>query len=310
MHTLITATFVTILVGLFAVALGAVFGRIHPLIDLFGQFVFPAIVTAAALALIALLIGRHAIAIGAIAALALNLAIAWPWLKEPNAADAAGPRFKLLLFNVFYYNPRLDLTVNMVRRANADVVVLLEMIPRLRPQLAALDAEYPYRLECWQQPRCDALIYSRFPLTDISPALPPAKTRRSLASVTIDIAGRKLTLFAAHLILPFPFTRFDVQPAQAADLATSLAAVSGPRLLVGDFNAATWAASVAKPSEAAGFKILTGAGGTWPTFLPRHMGIPIDHVLASPGLVLASRKLLTVYGSDHRAVLSEIAFKD
>ena len=128
--------------------------------------------------------------------------------------------------------------------------------------------------------------------------------------MTVDIEGRPLSLFAAHLILPFPFTAFDVQPAQADDVSTAAASVSGPRLLVGDFNAATWSAIVAKPRERAGLTALTGYGGTWPTFLPRHASIPIDHVLASPELVPVSRKLLTAYGSDHRAVLAEIAFKD
>ena len=117
-----------------------------------------------------------------------------------------------------------------------------------------------------------------------------------------------MTLFAAHLILPFPFTRYDVQPAQADDVANTVAGVSGPRLLVGDFNAATWGAIVARPRERAGMNVLTGPGGSWPTFLPRQMGIPIDHVMASPELALLSRRLLTVTGSDHRAVLTEIAF--
>ncbi len=310
MHSLINAACSIVLAGLLLVAFGALFGRLHPLIDLFGQFLLPAIVAAAALTLLALLTGRHITAIVAVAALLANLAIAWPWLQDPAPIQANGPRFKLLVFNVFVYNPRLDLAVKLMREANADIVVLLEVIPRIRPGLSALDKEYPYRLECWQGPRCDALILSRFPLSDISATLPPAHTRRSLASVTVDVEGRPLSLFAAHLILPFPFTPFDVQPAQADDVATAVGSVSGPRLLVGDFNAATWGAGVAVPRVRAGLSVLTGSGGSWPTFLPRHAGIPIDHVLASSELVLASRKLLTAYGSDHRALLAEIAFKD
>jgi endonuclease/exonuclease/phosphatase (EEP) superfamily protein YafD len=243
-------------------------------------------------------------------ALIANAAIAWPWAQEPKPQEAHGPHFKLLLFNVFVYNPRFDLAANLVRKSNADVVVLLEIVPRVRKQLDALAAEYPYRLECWQQPRCDALILSRFPLTDISTALPPAHTRRSLASASVAVEGRTLNLFAAHLILPFPFTRLSVQPEQADDLANAVTNVAGPKLLVGDFNAATWGASVTKPRERADLQILTGAGGSWPTFLPRQAGIPIDHVLASRDLILVSRKLMTAYGSDHRAVLAEVAFKE
>jgi endonuclease/exonuclease/phosphatase (EEP) superfamily protein YafD len=309
MHTLISTAFNAALLGLFLVAFGAVFGRVHPLIDLFGQFVLPAIVGAAALAVLTALTGRYMTMTLAVAALLANLAVASPWITSPTPVETSGPRFKLLMLNVYYNNPRLDLAEQLIRSTNADVVVLLEMIPRLRPAFDKIAAAYPHRLECWQGPRCDALILSRFPLTDISSKLPPAKTRRSLASATVEIEGRSLTLFAAHLILPFPFTRFATQPAQADDLAASVASVSGPRLLVGDFNAATWSASVAKQRDS-GLTALTGPGGSWPTFLPKHLGIPIDHVLTSSDLAPRSRKFINVAGSDHRAVLAEIAFKN
>jgi len=308
MQTILSAACTAALVGLFLVAFGALFGRIHPIVDLFGQFLLPAMVGTVLLALFAVLSARYVTASLAVVALLGCIAIAWPWIHDPAPAQATGPRFKLLAFNVFYYNAHLERATKMVREADADIVVLLEIVPRVRPLLGELDALYPYRLECWQRPRCDALILSRFPLTDVSSNLPAAHTARSLASAAVDIQGRTMTLFAAHLILPFPFTRYDVQPAQADDVANTVAGVSGPRLLVGDFNAATWGAIVARPRERAGMSVLTGPGGSWPTFLPRQMGIPIDHVMASAELALLSRRLLTVTGSDHRAVLTEIAF--
>lgn len=310
MQTIIGTAFNAILLGLAMVAMGAVFGRLHPIIDLFGQFLLPAIVGSAALAILAALTGRYATAALAAVALFANLVIAWPWVTAPAATEANGPRFKLLLLNVYYNNPRLEVAAQLIRDTNPDVVVLLEMIPRLRPGFDAIAAAYPHRLECWQGPRCDALILSRFPLTDISASLPPAKTRRSLASAAIEIEGKSLTLFAAHLILPFPFTAFDIQPAQADDVAAAVASTSGARLLIGDFNAATWSASVTKQRERAGLTALTGPGGTWPTFLPLHMGIPIDHVLTSNELVAHKREVITIAGTDHRAVLAEVAFKN
>lgn len=77
----------------------------------------------------------------------------------------------------------------------------------------------------------------------------------------------------------------------------------------GDFNAATWGATMSALRERTGMEILTGVGGTWPTFLPRHLGIPIDHVMASDDLVMRTREVINVPGSDHRAVVTEIAFK-
>ena len=62
MASFINAVLIVVLAGLLAIAFGVVFGRLHPLIDLFGQFLLPAIVAAAALALVALLLGRYPIA--------------------------------------------------------------------------------------------------------------------------------------------------------------------------------------------------------------------------------------------------------
>jgi endonuclease/exonuclease/phosphatase (EEP) superfamily protein YafD len=310
MNAVLSASCYSVLAGICLVAFGALFGRMHPLIDSLAQFLLPAIVGAAVLALLAFLTARYTTGIVAIAALLLNLAIVWPWVQDQPTVEANGPRFKLLLLNVFYNNPRLDLVAPLARKTNADVVVLLEIIPRIRAKLSELDAEYPYRIECWQGQRCDALILSRFPLTDNIAALPAAHTNRSLGSVAVDVNGRQLNLFAAHLTLPFPFNRYGMQPAQAAEVADAVKAASGARLLVGDFNAASWGATMRNIRDAAGLTTLTGAGGSWPSFLPRQLGIPIDHVLASPELALVSRELIAVTGSDHRAVLAEIAFKD
>ena len=157
---------------------------------------------------------------------------------------------------------------------------------------------------------CDALILSRFPLTDIRASLPEPKFRRPIGAVELTIEGRKLTLFPAHLSLPFPLDRHGVQTGEIDEVVATIATVQGPRILAGDFNASTWAATLASPRERLHMSILTGGDGSWPTFLPRAMGIPIDHVLATPELALVSRKLISVPGSDHRAVLAEIAFKE
>lgn len=212
-------------------------------------------------------------------------------------------------FNVYFYNRNLDRAVELIRAKRPDLLVLLEVIPPNRPGLSALEADYPYRVECWRERPCDALIFSRFPLTDIAAELPAPAFRRPLGAVRVDIEGRALTVFAAHLSLPYPLDRRDRQPGEIEAISAAIANVSGPRLMCGDFNAATWGATMQELRARTAMKILTGVGATWPTFLPRHLGIPIDHVLASDDLVMRTREVVDVPGSDHRAVVSEIAFK-
>ncbi len=310
MNLFIGAFFNAGILGLAAVILGALFGKFHPLIDLFAHFLLPAIVGALVMALLAAFAGRTTtmlIFVGFTLALA---ALVWPWVQQPAKVPATGPRFTLTTFNVYYNNPRLERVADLVRETKPDIVVLLEVVPRIRPSLDAVAAQYPYRVECWQQQWGDALVLSRFPLTDIHASLPEAKFRRPMGAVEVTIEGRKLTLFPTHLSLPYPLNGRDAQTGEIKEVVDTIAGVAGPRLVAGDFNASPWATTMALPQRQLNMTLLTGGDGSWPTFLPRAMGIPIDHILATPELALRSRKLFTVSGSDHRAVLAEIAFKE
>ena len=298
------------ILGLAAVVFGALFGRFHPLIDLFGQFLLPAMIGAIAVALFAAILGRHIQMLIVLGLGVACLAIAWPWLQQPANAEASGPRFTLMSFNVYYNNPDLSRVAKLVQETKPDIVVLLEVVPRVRPGLDAVATLYPHRIECWQEPACDALILSRFPLTDVRPTLPKAKFRRPMGAVEVEIGDRKLTLFPAHLTIPPPLESSNMQGGEIEEIVSAIETIAGPRLLAGDFNASTWGATMTFAREKLAFTPLTGPDGSWPTFLPAQMGIPIDHILASEELALLSRKLHTIKGSDHRAVVAEIAFKE
>ncbi|NOT41045.1 MAG: hypothetical protein HOP13_11175 [Alphaproteobacteria bacterium] len=309
MNLFIGAFFNAAILGLAAVIIGVLAGKLHPLLDLFAHFLLPAIIAALVMALLAAIAGRTTtmlIFVGFVIALT---ALAWPWVQQPAKVPATGPRFTLMAFNVYYHNGQLERVAELVRETKPDIVVLLEVIPRVRPGLDAVASQYPHRVECWQEQWCDALILSRFPLTDIRATLPAPKFRRPMGAVEVTIKDRKLTLFPAHLSLPYPLNGRDAQTGEIEEVVKTIAGVTGPRILTGDFNASPWAATMAKPQKQLNMTLLTGGDGSWPTFLPRAMGIPIDHVLATQELALTSRKLFTVSGSDHRAVLAEIAFK-
>ena len=310
MHLLIGAFFNAAILGLAAVVLGVLFGKLHPLIDIFAHFLLPAIVGALAMAPLAALAGRTMTMLIFLGLAAATTALAWPWVQQPEKTAAQGPRFTLMTFNVYYHNKQLNRVAELVRETNPDIVILQEVIPRVRPGLDAVASQYPYRVECWQEQWCDALVLSRFPLTDIRGTLPAPNFRRPTGAVEVAIKDRKLTLFPTHLSLPYPLNGRDAQTGEIKEVVEALAGITGPRILAGDFNASAWGATMTRARTQLSMTLLTGASGTWPTFLPRALGIPIDHVLASEELALQSRKVFTVSGSDHRAVLAEIAFTE
>jgi endonuclease/exonuclease/phosphatase (EEP) superfamily protein YafD len=310
MNLFVGAFFNAGILGLGLVIFATLFGKLHPLIDIFAHFLLPAIVAALVMALLAAFAGRATTMLIYVGLAVVCTALVWPWVQQPAKVATTGPHFTLMAFNVYYHNRQLERVAALVRETKPDIVVLLEVVPRVRPALDPVADLYPYRVECWQEQWCDALVLSRLPLTDIRATLPEAKFRRPMGAVEVTIEGRKLTLFPTHLSLPYPLNGRDAQTGEIKEVVETIAGVPSPRLLVGDFNASPWATTMALPQKQLNMTLLTGGDGSWPTFLPRAMGIPIDHILATPELALQSRKLFAVSGSDHRAVLAEIAFKE
>jgi len=158
--------------------------------------------------------------------------------------------------------------------------------------------------------RCDILIYSRSRLTPIDVGTTTEPVRSPFVTAETYVAGCRLTLVATHMTRPFPNRPYGAQRAQAEEIAANVGSHSGARLVVGDFNAAPWGYVIHAISQNGAMNILTGGGGTWPSVLPPQMRIPIDNMIAGPGLSFVSRRVLPKLGSDHLPVLGEIAVTD
>ena len=119
-----------------------------------------------------------------------------------------------------------------------------------------------------------------------------------------------MSLILAHLTRPYPFDTPEAQRIQAVAMGSEVAAWQGAKLVLGDFNAAPWGHVMQTIAAKGGVSLLSGSGGTWPSFLPKQMRIPIDHMLAGPGLRFAKRQVMGRAGSDHVPVYAEIAVTD
>ncbi len=297
------ATTVGVLVGVAA-------GSLHWTFDFAAQFLLPAIFVAAGAGLVALLFRWPRRALAAAILSVGAYATAAPWTSQPPAVAKDATRFSVLLFNIFYRNGELEEVRDMVERTNADMVVLVEMTGRIRERLQELIAKYPYRLDCLASDRCDIVVLSRSRIIPREVKVTHDPERSPLIVADTEIAGCKLTLFATHMTRPFPKRPFWAQRAQAEEIAGDVAAASGAKLVLGDFNGAPWGYVVQTIAKRGGVSVLTGGGGTWPSTLPAELRIPIDNMMVGPGLSFVSRTVLPRIGSDHVPVLAEIAVTD
>jgi endonuclease/exonuclease/phosphatase (EEP) superfamily protein YafD len=119
-----------------------------------------------------------------------------------------------------------------------------------------------------------------------------------------------MTLLATHLTRPFPHRPYGSQREQAREIGGVVGGIAGAKLVFGDFNGAPWAYVVRTIEARGNVRAVSGPGGTWPSALPSQLRIPIDHVMAGPGLSFVSRRVLPATGSDHVPVVVEVAVTD
>lgn len=287
-------------------------GRLHPALDAFSHFRahLAVLLAMACLLLLATRQWLHGaagllLAVGAFATTA-NLAPLHA-ATPAGATDAAGPRYRLLQLNMRYDHPDPGRVLSLIGRTRPDVVTLNEASPAWRQSLQAISAAYPHRLDCPDERSVGSvLVLSRRPLLDLG----ACGLGGRFGLVTVDFGGHAVEIAAVHLLWPWPFP----QPEQIEELLPVLGALGDHALLAGDFNAVDWSASVRRIAAAGGFTAVPRLGPTWlvrsaPDVLRRRVGLPIDHVLAKPGVLLVDARRLEDVGSDHLPVLVEFTLR-
>jgi endonuclease/exonuclease/phosphatase (EEP) superfamily protein YafD len=285
------------------VALGF-WGSLHPALDSLGV-IRPA-VGAAALALVPLAALARArlaarIALGAVLlAAAGTVPYALDLSVTARARDGQAPGLRVVSFNLFFGNDRPEAVTAWLRASDADVILLQEAGDRNRPILAALRDLYPAQVWC-EFSGGGVAVLSRLPEVArgrdcmFAPGLSWLRVRSPAGEVTFA---------SLHLRWPWPWP----QAQQIARLEPRLAALPGPLILAGDFNAMPWSAALSRLARAARAERVPGL--LWTRLMPgTPFALPIDHVLADPALAPLAAGLGPELGSDHRPVIVEFAWR-
>lgn len=242
-----------------------------------------------------------------------------------SAAEAAGPRLRVLTANLLGFNQDTGATLAALRASNADVLALQELNPAVAAALQTeLRDEYPYQVLDPADGVRGGGVISRYPLRPSSEPLggPWLGTPHVLS---IDVQGQTVTLirFHGHSGLGRIAEREDAAQAVAAFAAVH----TGPLIVAGDLNAtslsqahATITRELADAWQTAGW----GLGHTFPgaaspgSSRPRLLGILVPKWLIRIDYVFYSDELTPITAtigpwdavSDHRPVLVEFSFQE
>jgi endonuclease/exonuclease/phosphatase (EEP) superfamily protein YafD len=128
----------------------------------------------------------------------------------------------------------------------------------------------------------------------------------------VEFAGERARVIAIHLYPPIGATMATMQDRQFIALAEIINAEEMPTIVCGDLNATPWDSRLRQLQKQTGLRNSQrgyGYSATWPAFLPRLMGIPIDHCLHTDDFVIVHREMLAANGSDHRPLQVEFAWR-
>ncbi|HMP75434.1 MAG TPA: endonuclease/exonuclease/phosphatase family protein [Kiritimatiellia bacterium] len=250
---------------------------------------------------------RFRIATVLAAALAVNLYALSAAAPRALNAPADAPRIRVACMNVLRDNKDSERVVEVLRAANVDVVLAMEVTESWMERLAPLRAHLPYVVELPQDDCFGIALFSRIPLDDAriewtASGLTPAIFAR------LVLGGRAIRLLGLHPVPPVSAMQWSWRNDQLADAARIAATTREPLLVFGDFNATPWNVHLRAWTRGSGLQMPPALWHpSWPSFAPRVFRIPIDLVLASDHWRFTEYRTLEGIGSDHLPVLAELA---
>jgi endonuclease/exonuclease/phosphatase (EEP) superfamily protein YafD len=252
---------------------------------------------------------RVPLAAAVVLAVGLGLHLAWvvPWyVGDPAAASDSGS-MRVMTANLLGDSGDGVQLVEAATEADVDVLVVEEMSTATLEDMraAGLDALLPHEAgEPAPQGVAGTMVFAREPITDV--------TRLPTEMGSWSVRVGEVSLFAVHPAYPLAIEEWR------SEQAALRAAVEEerPDLVVGDFNA-TLDHRPMRDLLAVGYRDATEASGsgwqpTWPEHRHGLVGllpplVQIDHVLVADGWTSAATWTLDIAGSDHRALVAEVA---
>ncbi len=218
----------------------------------------------------------------------------------------AGTPWRLAAVNVLSSNRDHRAAERWLDEDHPDVVVALEVTPAW----SRLFARFPHQVVVPREDNFGIGVGSRLPLRqsrviDLPGAIPALLVELETQS------GRSCHLLAIHPVPPLTNALVERRDQQFAHLATVIREISGPLIVAGDFNATPWSPPIQQLRQKTGLTVSQSGcipRPTWSPVGPHWLGLPIDHVLVSPGLTVIDSRVGPDVGSDHLPVIVDVDF--
>ncbi len=226
---------------------------------------------------------------------------------EPKLLAQTGRTWTLATINLLQGNQKTELVSQYLHATRPDIVAFQEVSPRWAGELETLSDLYPYRFVQPSKDQFGLALFSR------EPAI--AQSVHAVGNRVGDLAtfgswesdGRRFSIAGIHPDKPderWKTVNRDVYLRQIAQWAERHQKAGEAVIILGDFNATPWSASLRAFTRHTGYRNANKGrifSATWNVWQPHRL--LIDHAFFSADWIIRESTIGPALGSDHRPLL-------
>jgi len=213
----------------------------------------------------------------------------------------------VLSINAYKHNHDPSKLLNLLGKADADLLLIMEMTDELEKQLRPQLNQYKDHLETYVRDGFRIALYSKTTLEDKNVSH-YGKNETPLLEAKTVFGDTKFQVYSAHPKPALNKKWFEERQAYFEDLTKIINETELPVLAMGDFNSVPWEKHFTKFLENTDMKsTLEGHGYkiTWPAVMPL-FGVPMDHILMKRGTQYYNFNIGPYAGSDHYPIAIDL----
>lgn len=232
---------------------------------------------------------------------------------QQSTKSAKESRVSLLFANVLMDNRDARRLLEIVRKADPDIILTVETDSWWQAQLKEFEKTHPFTVQQPQDNTYGMLLYSRLKLLDaqvkflVQDDVPSIHGRVRLAS------GQEVAIHCLHPRPPFPTEeeRSTERDAELVIVGRAVKREDDPEIVFGDLNDVAWSRTTTLFQHISGLLDPRIGRGFYNTFHARYpiIRFPLDHFFSSRHFRLVDFRRLDYFGSDHFPVFIALSYE-
>ncbi len=219
-------------------------------------------------------------------------------IQEPRK----GEHFTVFTVNVLQTNTSYKKLVELIKKTNPDVILLLEVDQKWMDEIKEIEKDYPFIMSKPISNTYGLAFYSKLKVKTAKINFLFDDDVPSIQATIEAPTGQLVEFFGIHPKPPRPDTvKTTKRDAELILIAKAASKFNGPILVMGDLNDVAWSHSSRLFRRLSGLMDPRIGRGPYPTF-PAHLPFlrfPLDYIYHSQNLELTDIKRLSDIDSDH-----------